>query len=200
MTRFRWPTAATTATRRRPRLRTSAVTPAGWELASLLRHGARVVDLSCGAGIPATRELASYGLWGARRRFLGGPAPPGSAARPPRTAGGGRYRPGRAAAPGRSGPRVGLIVDARGRRGPAGLVPAYPGLAPPRQVLPAIVGAEQWTGIEHYLGADMFWDHADTATYLDWLTAAHLVPVWHRYIPEGDSGHTLILARAAACA
>ena len=74
-------------------------------------------------------------------------------------------------------------------------------LRPGRYFL-AIVGAEQWTGIEHYLGADMFWDHADTATYLDWLTAAHLVPVWHRYIPEGDSGHSLILilARAAACA
>jgi SAM-dependent methyltransferase len=37
---------------------------AGWvaELAGLLRAGARVVDLGCGAGIPATRELASHGL------------------------------------------------------------------------------------------------------------------------------------------
>ena len=37
---------------------------AGWvaELAALLRPGARVVDLGCGAGIPATRELASHGL------------------------------------------------------------------------------------------------------------------------------------------
>jgi SAM-dependent methyltransferase len=32
------------------------------ELAGLLRPGARVVDLGCGAGIPATRELASHGL------------------------------------------------------------------------------------------------------------------------------------------
>src|ERR1700729_2492450 len=37
---------------------------AGWvsDLAVLLRPGARVVDLGCGAGIPATRELASHGL------------------------------------------------------------------------------------------------------------------------------------------
>ncbi len=37
---------------------------AGWvaELAGLLRPAARVVDLGCGAGIPATRELASHGL------------------------------------------------------------------------------------------------------------------------------------------
>jgi hypothetical protein len=42
----------------------------------------------------------------------------------------------------------------------------------------------------------MFWDQADTATYLHWLTAARLTPVWHRYIPEGNSGHSLILACA----
>jgi SAM-dependent methyltransferase len=37
---------------------------AGWaaELAGLLRPGARVVDLGCGAGIPATRELTGHGL------------------------------------------------------------------------------------------------------------------------------------------
>jgi hypothetical protein len=43
----------------------------------------------------------------------------------------------------------------------------------------------------------MFWDHADTGTYLQWLQAARLTPVWHRYVPDGDSGHTLILARAS---
>ena len=43
----------------------------------------------------------------------------------------------------------------------------------------------------------MLWDHADTATYLDWLTAARLAPIWHRYIPEGTSGHSLILARTS---
>jgi SAM-dependent methyltransferase len=37
---------------------------AGWtaELAGRLPPGARVVDLGCGAGIPATRELAGHGL------------------------------------------------------------------------------------------------------------------------------------------
>ena len=61
----------------------------------------------------------------------------------------------------------------------------------------AIVGAGQWTGTAPYLGADMFWDHADTATYLRWLRAAQLMPVWTRHIPEGDSGHTLVLAEAS---
>ena len=47
-----------------------------------------------------------------------------------------------------------------------------------------------------YLGAPRFWDHAETATYLRRLKAAGLAPIWHRLVPEGDSGHTLVLARA----
>jgi cyclopropane fatty-acyl-phospholipid synthase-like methyltransferase len=61
----------------------------------------------------------------------------------------------------------------------------------------ATVGATRWTGTARYLGADMFWDHADTGTYLRWFEAARFTPLWHRYVPDGDSGHTLILARAA---
>jgi methyltransferase family protein len=67
----------------------------------------------------------------------------------------------------------------------------------PGGYLLAITGAQHWTGTERYLGADMFWDHADTATYLDWLAAAQLTPIWHRHIPEGNAGHSLILARAS---
>jgi hypothetical protein len=60
----------------------------------------------------------------------------------------------------------------------------------------AIVGFERWTGIEDYLGAAMFWDHADRETYLAWLTEARLAPVWDRFVPEGNGGHTLVLAQA----
>ena len=60
----------------------------------------------------------------------------------------------------------------------------------------AIVGAGRWTGTERYLGAPRFWGHAETATYLRWLKAAGPAPIWHRLVPEGDSGHTLVLARA----
>ena len=52
----------------------------------------------------------------------------------------------------------------------------------------AIVGARQWTGTAPYFGTDMFWDHADTATYLHWLQAARLTPIWNRHIPEGTAG------------
>jgi hypothetical protein len=60
----------------------------------------------------------------------------------------------------------------------------------------AVVGHERWTGVENYLGSPMFWDHADTATYLDMLGSAGFVLEWHRFIAEGDGGHTLVLARA----
>jgi hypothetical protein len=32
----------------------------------------------------------------------------------------------------------------------------------------AIVGAQDWTGVEHYLGTDMFSDHLDTRNYWHW--------------------------------
>lgn len=60
-----------------------------------------------------------------------------------------------------------------------------------------IVGHSRWTGVEEYLGAPMFWDHADAATYLGWLREAGLAPIWDRFVPEGDSGHTLVLAEAS---
>jgi hypothetical protein len=63
--------------------------------------------------------------------------------------------------------------------------------------LQAVVGAAWWTGTEPFLGADMFWDHADTQTYLRWFRESRLVPVWHRFVPEGNAGHGLILATAA---
>jgi hypothetical protein len=67
----------------------------------------------------------------------------------------------------------------------------------PGGYLLAITGAWRWMGTEPYLGTEMFWEHADTDTYLRWLRAARLTPQWHRFIAEGDSGHSLILARAA---
>jgi len=48
-----------------------------------------------------------------------------------------------------------------------------------------IVGHDHWSGVEDYLGAPMFWDHADSATYLDWLKQADFNPLWHRFEQEG---------------
>lgn len=65
----------------------------------------------------------------------------------------------------------------------------------PNGYLLAIVGHGEWTGIENYMGAPMFWDHADAATYLSWFIDAGLIPLWHRFIPEAESGHALVLAQ-----
>jgi SAM-dependent methyltransferase len=66
----------------------------------------------------------------------------------------------------------------------------------PGGYLLAIVGFERWTGTRDYFGATMFWDHADRETYLAWLTEAGLVPLWDRFVPESNVGHTLVLAQA----
>ena len=84
---------------------------------------------------------------------------------------------------------AGFLVDTWGKGGLTLLDWLRPG-----GYLLAIVGSAWWTGTEDYLGADMFWDHADTRAYLAWFAAAGLTPRWHRYIPEGNSGHMLILA------
>jgi SAM-dependent methyltransferase len=172
---------------------------AGWieELARLLPADGRVVDLGCGAGLPATRELTGRGL-----QVLGVDF---SAVQLHRA---------RALVPAASLVRAD-IAELRLRPASAdavvsfyalihvpladqqALLPRIRGWLRPGGYLLAIVGAGRWTGTEDYLGASMFWDHADTSTYLRWLEAAGLEPIWDRFIPEGGAGHSLVLARAA---
>ena len=167
------------------------------ELAGLLRPGARVVDLGCGAGIPATRDLASHGL-----QVLGVDFSAVQLRRAQRLVPAARLVQADMAAlqlrPASADAVVAFyslihvpVADQQA------LFPRIRDWLRPGGYFLAIVGAGQWTGTESYLGADMFWDHADTATYLRWLQAARLTPVWNRYIPEGTSGHTLVLAEAS---
>ncbi len=172
---------------------------AGWtaELADRLPPGARVVDLGCGAGIPATRELAGHGL-----RVLGVDFSAVQIRRAHQLVPAARFVQADMAAFGLRPASVDAVVsfyalihlplaDQRA------LFPRVRTWIRPGGYVLVIVGASRWTGTEQYLGADMFWDHADAATYLRWLPEARLMPIWDRYIPEGGGGHTLILARAA---
>jgi SAM-dependent methyltransferase len=172
---------------------------AGWvaELAGLLPAGATVADLGCGAGIPATRELTGHGLRAigvdfsavqlARARRL---VPAASLVRADITALG--LRPAALDAVVSFYTLIHLpLADQRA------LFPRIRSWLRPGGYLLAITGAWPWTGTGPFLGTEMFWEHADTDTYLRWFRAARLTPQWHRYIPEGDSGHSLILARAA---
>ena len=171
---------------------------AGWvtELAGLLKPGARVVDLGCGAGIPATRELAARGLQvlgvdfsavqlGRARRLV-------PAARFARADMAGlELRPASADAMVAFYSLIHLpLPDQRA------LFPRIRGWLRPGGYLLAIVGAGRWAGTEPFLGAEMFWDHEGPDVYLDWFADAGLEPLRSRFIPEGSAGHTLILARA----
>lgn len=171
----------------------------GWvaELASLLRPGARVVDLGCGAGIPATRELVGYGL-----QVLGVDFSAVQLHRAQCLVPAARFvQADMAALHLRSASADAVAAFYSLIHVPLAdqqaLFPRVRDWLRPGGYLLAIVGAGQWTGTESYLGADMFWDHADTATYLRWLQAARLTPIWNRYIPEGNSGHALVLAQAS---
>jgi SAM-dependent methyltransferase len=172
---------------------------AGWveELAGLLRPRARVVDLGCGAGIPATRELASHGL-----QVLGVDFSAVQLHRARRLVPAARFvqadmaglhlRPASADAVAAFYSLIHVpLADQRA------LLSRIRDWLRPGGYFLAIVGARQWTGTAPYFGTDMFWDHADTATYLHWLQAARLTPIWNRHIPEGNSGHTLVLAKAS---
>ena len=60
-----------------------------------------------------------------------------------------------------------------------------------------IAGEEAWTGEErNWLGsnAKMYWSHADAETYLRWLRATGFAIERRTFVPEGASGHALILA------
>jgi SAM-dependent methyltransferase len=69
----------------------------------------------------------------------------------------------------------------------------------PDGYLMVTVGHREWTGTEAdwlgVQGATMYWSHTDAATYESWLHESGFSIQWARFIPEGNSGHTLILAQ-----
>jgi SAM-dependent methyltransferase len=169
----------------------------GWinAVASQLARGARVLDLGCGAGVPADRLLVEAGLdvTGVdisqvqidRARVL---VPEATFICCDIV----EY----ALEPSSFDAIISLYtlihVPLDDQRA---LIPRIFAALHPGGLFLAIVGHEQWTGVEDYLGAPMFWEHADTATYLTWFRDDGFDVLWDRYVPEGAAGHTLVLAR-----
>jgi SAM-dependent methyltransferase len=167
------------------------------DLARLLPARALVADLGCGAGVPGTLALTGHGL-----AVLGVDFSEVQLARARRLVPAARFvradmasfqlRPASVDAVTAFYSLIHLpLADQRE------LLPRIRAWLRPGGYLLALVGAAYWTATEEYLGADMFWDHADTAAYLRWFQAARLTPLRHRFVPEGNSGHTLILATAS---
>jgi 2-polyprenyl-3-methyl-5-hydroxy-6-metoxy-1,4-benzoquinol methylase len=166
------------------------------ELARLLRPDARVLDLGCGAGVPAAKLLAERGF-----NVMGLDISGVQIERARRLVPGARFEQADMVTWEHESASFDAVVslyalihvplpDQRD------LLRKIRRWLRPRGYLLAIVGAERWTGVEDYLGAEMFWDHADRETYLTWLSETGLVPVWDRFVPEGNVGHTLVLAQA----
>jgi SAM-dependent methyltransferase len=69
----------------------------------------------------------------------------------------------------------------------------------PGGVLAAVVGKGAWTGTEDdWLGAPMYWSHADEDTYAGWLEGLGFRVLERRFLPEGDGGHVLMVAAVPA--
>jgi len=170
---------------------------AGWlgELTPLLARGTPVLDLGCGCGVPATQILShDFEVTGVDISPV-------------------QIRRARQLAPEAhficadmaevdfpAGSFVAVvsfyaIIHLPLEEQPA-LFAKLSGWLRPGGYLMATVGHSAWTGMEeNWLGAPMYWSHADAQTYQAWLTDLGFHIVWTRFIPEGDSGHSLILAR-----
>src|SRR5437016_13818275 len=62
--------------------------------------------------------------------------------------------------------------------------------------LMATVGYREWTGTEaNWKGAEMYWSHADVGTYKNWLNQYRMTLIAEHFVPEGDRGHSLLIAR-----
>lgn len=166
------------------------------ELVPVLRPGVKVLDLGCGAGLPASKLFVERGF-----EVVGLDISCVQIERARRLVPGATFIQADMATWDADPESLDAVVSFYALihvplEDQWALLPRIHGWLRPGGYFLAIVGHGRWTGLENYLGAPMFWDHADSATYLDLLTESGLAPIWDRFVPEGDSGHTLVLARA----
>ncbi len=174
----------------------------GWlaELSALVPENSPVLDLGCGCGLPVAQTLA------AKFAVTGVDLSPVQIERARRLVPGARFICADMAevdfAPASFAAVVSFyaIIHLPLEEQPALFARVRRWLQPGGYFL-GIVGNRAWTGTEeNWLGvtdATMAWSHADAETYQAWLAASGFEICRSDFIPEGDSGHTLILAHAA---
>lgn len=173
---------------------------ADWLLAlsDRLPAHADVLDLGCGCGVPMTRWLADLG-----QRVLGVDTSHVQIDRARQLVPDARFVHADAAdllfEPGSFDAIVCLFVLIHlPQHEQESLVRSLPTWLRPRGVLVATVGAKASTGEEaDWLGggAPMWWSDPGADTYREWLVRAGLTIEHDEFVPEGDSGHQLFIAR-----
>jgi SAM-dependent methyltransferase len=170
------------------------------ELSPLLPENSPVLDLGCGCGLPVTQTLA------ANFAVTGVDISPVQIERARRLVPGARFihadmsevdfPPASFAAIVSFYAVIHLPLDEQPT-----LFARMRGWLQPRGYFLGTVGHRAWTGTEeNWLGvpdARMVWSHADAETYRAWLAASGFEICRTEFVPEGDGGHTLILARAS---
>jgi SAM-dependent methyltransferase len=165
------------------------------ELMPLLHDGDPVLDLGCGCGVPATATLAD------RYRVTGVDLSPVQIARARRLIPAAQFECVDMSTldfPAQSFAAIVsffAIIHVPVEEQPAIFQKIQRWLKPGGYLL-ATLGSRAWTGTEDdWYGAPMYWSHADEVTYVAWLGELGFDILWTRFIPEGASGHTLILAK-----
>ena len=164
------------------------------ELRPLLSPGARVLDLGCGCGIPATKLLA------AEHQVLAIDISQVQIDRARQLVPGAEFRVGDIAELSLEAESFDAIVSFFAiihlpvEEQPDIFRRIYSWLVPGGWLL-ATLGHRAWTGTEEsWHGAEMYWSHGDEATYRTWLQDLGFEIQGVTFIPEGDGGHSLFLA------
>ena len=163
-----------------------------------LSDGARVLDAGCGCGVPVARDLTAAGL-----QVTGVDLSSVQIERAKRLVPGAAFVQADVTTMSWSASsfdavvalysiiHVPLVEQPR-------LLAAFAHYLADDGLLLLVAGARAWTGSQTgWLGgdADMWWSHADAATYREWLTEVGFGIVDEGFVPEGDSRHSVFWAR-----
>lgn len=167
-------------------------------LCAALPPAPRILDLGCGCGLPATRELAKRG------EVTGVDLSPVQVDRARALVPDARFLCADMCAvelpPGTFDAVVSFyaVVHVPLEEQEA-LFRRIAGWLKPGGLFLATLGHTAWTGTESdwldVEGASMYWSHADAATYRRWLEDAGFVVLLEIFVPEGGGGHQLFLGR-----